>query len=348
MMFILFCCVLTLMLVAALTFLLKPLVLVESGLFFSRVPIFLAISFALLASILYLTLGAPIRLLEYYRSEALARVVTPELSQTPSLERLAKQLQQRVTIAPDSGKGWYWLARVEIARQNFDAALFALARARTLLGDSPDINFQCAQALYFLHGEVFDKEITTLLQQVIAAEPQHEGALLLLAEAAFNQQDYTAAIQYWRRLLVQHDGNTSGGKALLAAIARAQALATQASVQPHFALPVVVALNKPFSGQLPPRAAVFIFVKNADTQARMPLLVVRKQVKDLPIHMVLTEINAMTPGIDWSKIHTVLVSARLSLSGSALKNAEDIQGNTVLIKVGTMKKPVIISLNQKT
>lgn len=86
---------------------------------------------------------------------------------------------------------------------------------------------------------------------------------------------------------------------------------------------------------------VFIFAR-ASSGPRMPLAVLRKQVKDLPVSFSLDDSNAMSPQFALSKFTEVVVGARISKTGDAIAKPGDLQGSSSVIKVGTQDLKIII------
>jgi cytochrome c-type biogenesis protein CcmH len=78
---------------------------------------------------------------------------------------------------------------------------------------------------------------------------------------------------------------------------------------------------------------VFIFARPAEG-SRMPLAIIRKQVKDLPIHFTLDDSMAMSPASKLSQAGRVLVGARISKSGNAIPEKGDLAGQSAPVAVG--------------
>ena len=66
----------------------------------------------------------------------------------------------------------------------------------------------------------------------------------------------------------------------------------------------------------------------------MPLAIVRKQVRDLPLSVTLDDSLAMSPAMVLSKFSEVSVGARISSSGNAMPQSGDLQGSKSPVSVG--------------
>jgi len=106
-------------------------------------------------------------------------------------------------------------------------------------------------------------------------------------------------------------------------------------------LKVTVSLSPALAKKAAPNDVVFIFAR-AVQGPRMPLAIVRKQVKDLPVTVVLDDSQGMSPEMNLSSVPEVIVVARVSKSGMASPQAGDLEGTSASVKVGT--KAVAISI----
>src|SRR5439155_451955 len=82
-----------------------------------------------------------------------------------------------------------------------------------------------------------------------------------------------------------------------------------------------------------PTHTVFIFAR-ADGGPPMPLAVLRKQVRDLPLEFTLDDSMAMAPSLKLSYFAEVVIGARVSRSGGAAPQSGDLQGVSKPVKVG--------------
>ena len=89
-------------------------------------------------------------------------------------------------------------------------------------------------------------------------------------------------------------------------------------------LKLKLSLNPALQKELPPDAAVFIFVRAAENPGP-PLAVMRKTVSELPFEIALNDSHAMMPGRTISSAGNVIVGARISLSGNPERQPGDYE-----------------------
>ena len=93
--------------------------------------------------------------------------------------------------------------------------------------------------------------------------------------------------------------------------------------------------RNPTHGDAPgPEDTLFVFARGPDGKG-MPLAILRKKVKDLPLQFTLDDSLAMSPAAKISGAGSVVVSARISKTGDALPQAGDLSGQTGPVDVGT-------------
>ena len=191
--------------------------------------------------------------------------------------------------------------------------------------DEPEILVEYAEALALLHGRNLAGAPIRLVERALKIEPDNQKALTLAGSAAFEAQDYKRAIEYWQRLQKQVKPDSELGQALQAGIAQALALAgqTEAAAAPKprgqagaEAIRGEVKLSAALKERALPDDTVFIFARAAQGPP-MPLAVIKKQVKDLPLRFTLDDTLAMAPDMKLSSFPQVVVSARVSKSGGA-------------------------------
>ncbi|WP_148665022.1 hypothetical protein [Sulfuricaulis limicola] len=108
-------------------------------------------------------------------------------------------------------------------------------------------------------------------------------------------------------------------------------------------LKVTVSLSPALARKAAPDDVVFIFARPT-SGPRMPLALVRKQVKDLPVTVVLDDSQGMSSAMRLSSAPEVIVVARVTKSGMADASDGDLEGVSGPVANGT--KAVSISIDK--
>lgn len=136
-----------------------------------------------------------------------------------------------------------------------------------------------------------------------------------------------------------------GGKPSTAAPAAAKAdtakAADSAAAPAGKTVSGTVSLASTLSGKAAPQDIVFVFARPADG-SKMPLAILRAQVKDLPLKFTLDDTMAMSPASKISGFEQVVIAARVSKSGGVSPQSGDLETVTQPVKVGSRDLVVTI------
>ncbi len=129
--------------------------------------------------------------------------------------------------------------------------------------------------------------------------------------------------------------------------ATTQSLAPQglASSDSVVAMPTVsgtVVLAPALLKEAKPDDTIFIFARPAQG-SKMPLAMLRKQVRDLPIQFVLDDSTAMSPQTRLSQAGQVIVVARVTKAANAAPLKGDLMGRAGPVPVGSKGLTIQIS-----
>ena len=102
---------------------------------------------------------------------------------------------------------------------------------------------------------------------------------------------------------------------------------------PARSIKVTVRLSPALAAKAAPGDAVYIFARAAQGP-KMPLAIVRKQVRDLPATITLDDSMAMVPDMKMSSVPELVIGARVSKSGDAITKPGDLEGYTAPLKAG--------------
>jgi cytochrome c-type biogenesis protein CcmH len=233
----------------------------------------------------------------------------------------------------------------------YPEAVRAYERAAALVPRDADLLADYADALAVTQGRSLQGKPLELVQRALEIDPEHWKALALAGTAAFGRKDYGRAIAYWERLKRVVPGDSEVGRSVDASIAEARELAgakpaaAGAPKTPAAAAGAKVAgkvsLAQALAANTAPTDTVFIFAR-ASSGPPLPLAVLRKQVRDLPLDFTLDDSMAMAPNLKLSGFAEVVVGARVSRSGNATPQSGDLQGLSKPVKVGATGLAIVI------
>jgi cytochrome c-type biogenesis protein CcmH len=308
----------------------------------------IAIALPMVAGLLYWHLGQP-------QGIGAAHHAAPDPSSLTldDFKAMTQKLAERMAKNPDDPVGWLMLGRAYKALQRFPEAEQALAEADRRKPNDPEILVEYGEAMALTHGRHLAGAPLRLVERALKIDPDNQRALTLAGSAAFEAHDYKHAIGYWERLLKQPGLDPELGQALQAGIAQARLLQAGGASPPKVAASPTTAgketirgevkLNGALESRASPGDTVFIFAR-ATQGPPMPLAVVRKQVKDLPVRFTLDDSMAMAPNLKLSAFPEVVITARISKSGSVKAQSGDLQGASQAVKPGT--SGVVIAIDQ--
>ncbi|MBI2732531.1 MAG: tetratricopeptide repeat protein [Aquabacterium sp.] len=284
----------------------------------------------------------------------------PHTMKQDQINAMVDGLVAKLKAQPQNAEGWAMLARTYAALKRFDEALPAYRQAIEQRPDDAQLYADYADALAVTQGRTLEGEPTKLVAKALSLDANNFKALSLSGTIAYDKQDFKAAAALWERA-VQHapadnpelarqmqsaldDARQRAGlPAQQAAPAPAPPPGEQRDIQTASGGTVsgMVSLAKELAGKVSPEDTVFIFAKAAQGP-KMPLAIVRKQVKDLPYRFELTDAMAMAPQFKLSGFSDVVVGARVSRSGEAMPQPGDWSGQSQPVKVGTQGMEVRI------
>ena len=292
----------------------------------------------LAAALLYWRLGAPAALTPTVINSASEQPLT----QAQVDEMLAKVVE-RLKNEPGNVQGWTILARSYYALGRFPEAAAAYEKLATLMPDDADVLTDYADALAMSRNRDLSGPPMQLIERALRINATQWKALAMAGTAAFDRKDYASAVTYWERLKASQPADSPIVNAIQASIDEARQLGKLA-VAPGAKPPPAakagstsvsgtVALSPALASKAQPTDTVFIYARSVGG-SRMPLAIMRAQVKDLPLKFQLDDSLAMSAAAKISAQTEVVLTARVSRSGSAAPQAGDLEGVTPTVKVG--------------
>lgn len=265
------------------------------------------------------------------------------------LQRMVEQSSAQVKKSPDDAAAWAMLAHSYDMLGKFAESSKAYAALSRLMPNDAQVLADYADALAVANGRSLAGQPTVLVKKALALDPHNLKALALAGTAAYERKDVTEALGYWQRALAaspdpafreQIEGSiaearaTTGGDPAGAASAVAPMVAAASAAAGRAVVAGRVSLADDLVAKASPEATVFIFARPAQG-SRMPVALLRKQVRDLPVDFTLDDSNAMVRDAKLSQVRTVVIGARISKRGDVTPKPGDMQGWSAPVPVGT-------------
>ncbi len=296
-----------------------------------------------LAILLYSILGTPAGLApDEFRPEPMS-----QQSQSDQINQMVTTLAARLEDEPNNAEGWRMLGRSYLVLERFADARKAFEKAVNFIPNDPQLLADLADTIAMTSGQSLRGRPIQLIKQALVLDPQHEKALWLAGTAAYEEQDYRAALGYWQRLYAIQPPGSEGAQQMQRNIAEVQTLlgdpvtpmappmaaagmaggmaAAQGPSVTAGKISGTLTLAANLKAQVNPGDSVFIFAQ-AVSGPRMPLAVIRTTVAELPLSFTLDDSLSMMPQMRLSGFEQVVVTARISRAGSATPQSGDLQG----------------------
>ncbi|AXS82380.1 c-type cytochrome biogenesis protein CcmI [Marinobacter sp. Arc7-DN-1] len=275
------------------------------------------------------------------------------------MAELSEQLRERLEASPDNPEGWAMLGRTYMSLERYDDAAWAFRQlASTVKEDDRAESVAyglAAQALFFGSQGAMTEEVTGAIEQARELNPDEVNVLGLLGINAFSQQNYREAIEYWERIETvapDHPQIASIREGIREAYTRLGEKPPELAAESEAAgtgVTVRVTLIEAFRDQVPAHTTLFLFARQAGAQQGPPLAVARLTADQLPAEIRLDDSYSMSPQARISDAEEVVITARLSRSGSVSAQPGDWQGSTDMpVAVGDGRgEPVAIVIDQQ-
>ena len=280
--------------------------------------------------------------------------VAPHSVDVQQMIAMVDKLAERLKTEPEDAKGWSMLGRSYATLGRFADAVTAYQNAATRMPGNAQILADQADVLAMVHGGRLQGEPEKLVERALQLDPENVKALSLSGTVAFENKDYGRAITAWKKILALVPADSDFARSVTNSIDEARELgkvagvpAPRAKVPEAPALPVVrapnqgaarisgvVRLSPTLAARVSPGDTVFIFARPVEG-SRMPLAILRKQAKELPITFLLDDTQAMSPATRLSSVTRVVVGARVSRNGDAKAQSGDFEGLSAQIPVGS-------------
>jgi len=328
------------------------------------------------ALIVYATLGTPT--VVGADTATMRQEISPQM-----LEKATAELRERVQKAPQDAEGWTMLAEAEMLAGNGKRAAEAYGRAVALTPGQPRLLADYAEAQMLAQGGDFSGKPVELLEQALAIDPNEDKAVALMGAAQYRIGNRARALSYMKQLaakmqpgsheaqrlgevIAKIESEIAGGAPAGAPVpapssaarpgAAATAPSASMSAPPAAASPQTapagdastivgtITIDDALRAQAAPGTTMFLVARGTDG-SRVPLAALRLAVGDWPLAFRIGDAQAMDPSRSISAAKGVILEARISRTGTPMRQSGDLFGVTPELRPGT--RDVVVRIDQR-
>ena len=279
----------------------------------------------------------------------------------PNVIAMVESLAQKVRERPDDVQGWSLLARSMAALGRYSDSVAAYEHLLSLAPGDAQVLADYADVLGMSQGRKLAGKPYQLVKSALEIDPRHAKSLALAATAAMETQDFGTALQYWQRLAsVVPPGSedesqvqaimeevrlraSAAGKPLPAAAPTAPKVATaQAKGAASKGVAGSISVAPEIAAKVSPSDTLFVFARTEEG-SRVPLAVLRKSARELPLSFTLDDSMSMSPQAKLSQAGVVRIEARVTRSGNATPQPGDLIGRSDPVKPGARDVKIVVN-----
>ena len=250
-----------------------------------------------------------------------------------SVEEMLKGVERRLIDDPDNANDWLMLANSYVVLKRYTDAIRAYENLYRLNGDDPSLLFRYADVLAMANSGIFKGKPTELVKKGLQLDPENTMGLWLAGLAEYEEGRINKAIDYWQRVLPKLEKGSDEEKNIKKYIefaAKENNISLDNSVVEktnlsEYSIKLNIELSSDFSA-VDTNNTVFIYAKPVNSNIKMPIVVLRKKVSDLPLELSLDDSMSMLPNNKLSGYESVIVLARISKTGNAKSEKGDLIG----------------------
>ena len=257
-------------------------------------------------------------------------IITPVVNSKPlTLEQSVEKLKQHISDEPNDSEAWTMLGLSYFELDKVKESLEAYEKAYQLTPNNSKLLVEYASTLISVNDNQFSDRPVALIKQALEIDANAPDALYLAGMFAISMQDFNLAKGLWNKALSVLPEGGDDHQALLGLL---DELRRAESGQVSNTVTVNVLLSDQILANRSAEEYLMIYVKAAKGRP-MPIAIQKLKLRDFNGQIVLSDMNSVMPTKLLSEHDKVLVVARLSRTGGAMKQADDIQITSGVVNV---------------
>ncbi len=271
----------------------------------------------------------------------------------PSVEEMTRTLEAKIEKEGGTVQEWTMLGRAHKYLGKYELAAKAFAVALEKDSSNAQLMLESAEMIALTNKQTFIPEARDLVLKAYAIEPNNPNALWFAGVAEYQHGNYRQAIEHLTTLLPLAAGEEDVINSIISIVtkSREQLIAMGEDVPELSALlgieaktavlaqpadqataeasgrrlQVAVDIRADVREKFTENDVIFVYAK-AKQGPRMPLAAQRMTLAELPAEIILDDSMAMVEGMNLSAFEQLVVSARVTKSGSAIAQSGDYIG----------------------
>jgi len=240
-----------------------------------------------------------------------------------TLDESLIKLKDHLDKNPDDAKSWQILGLTYFELDNLNDSLKAYEMSYQLDSNNVRTLVEYATTLARLKEGSFTGKPTELVEKALTINPNSIDAIYLIGLIAANQQDFATAEKQWKQALMLLSLTDPNRQAIQQMLEQVQSITTPRSQSTQGGLMVDVIIPEAFMRERSENDYLMVYAKAA-TGMPMPIAIEKIHLKDFTGRVVLSDDNSVMPSRLLSQAKQIIVVARISQSGSAMKQSGDI------------------------
>lgn len=314
----------------------------------------------LLAALAYILIGNRAPVFELWAAEdkvgqVADDLLTGKIDQPPAWAiengaQLISAMQTNVHRHADDPDRWMRLSELFLSLEATPSAIEALSRAYRLSPDNEEIATTYAQVSFFANGGQLDANSRRVLEELLAKNPQHEGAQMLMAMGEARSNNFEQAQGWIRRLRASIAAKPGDHTQALSSLDELSANIVVQQQQASEGIDVTVTINSSLLPLIKADDVLFVAIRDVKggppfAAKRLPISVIKQGEASIS----LSDLDAMMPDRTLQSARAddtqLAVIARISHTGNAIAESGDMSANPVVVTTG--QNQVNIEINQQ-